>query len=671
MSRKGLMAVEALSDISKFLNASKPPENHLDNALRILGTSTSAVGVALYKKVFTDQVEFTLKCLGVWNSKIVDRSSEDWYLDISQVKRFPGEWWPILEADEILQIDHTSSLSFKRSVNLTFIPILIEGNLFGFLCLKDSRGCILSASRRIYLKAVSRIFELWVSKLNITKRLNDYLDSMPTPVLVMDGNGVVTGWNRPSEEMTGWRAEEILGKGDYAQAIPYYGEPRPTVSNLILNPDPEWEAGYLEFRRVENSVYSLSYCPGVPGGGAFVSCKTSKIFDINNRLWGTVHTVRDVNRERQIEKNLQRSESMYRTIANFAGVGIMLFRRNRVLYCNEQFLKFIGKKDEEICLDDLVKWIHPHDRTETNQRLDNLFEGIPTTDRFEFRAQSREGSRYYRCNAAVMDYEDQPTVHLILDDITEQKELAHKARLNELRMYHDDRLTALGTMAAGIAHELNQPLNTIRVITDGFLFGREEGWVLDHEELYDNLEMVSKQVLRMSDVIQNIRNFAREDRGQNEDDVDPNDAVQNVFSMIGRQIEVHGIQVKKYLLADIPPIKANLNRLEQVVMNLIVNARQALDDCSHDSKELWVRTGKEDGHIFIEVGDNATGIPEPFLTKVFDPFFTTKEVGQGTGLGLTISQTIMSEFKGRIEAFNNSKGGATFLVTAPVSGGRR
>ena len=267
-----------------------------------------------------------------------------------------------------------------------------------------------------------------------------------------------------------------------------------------------------------------------------------------------------------------------------------------------------------------------------------------------------------------MEYEDRSTIQFILDDITEQKELADKARLNELRLHHDDRLIALGTMAAGIAHELNQPLNTISVVADGLLYGRDEGWPLDHEELFEGLEMISRQVVRMSEVIQNIRNFARDDKRKANEDVNANEAVANVFAMVGRQLEVHDIMVHKIMVPDLPAIKANLNRLEQVIMNLIVNARQALDECRHDGRELWVRTGRQNGLVLVEVGDNATGIPSDILPKIFDPFFTTKEVGKGTGLGLTVSQSIMAEFKGRIDVFNNEKGGATFMVTAPACG---
>ena len=222
-------------------------------------------------------------------------------------------------------------------------------------------------------------------------------------------------------------------------------------------------------------------------------------------------------------------------------------------------------------------------------------------------------------------------------------------------------------MAAGIAHELNQPLNTIRVITDGTLYGRDQGWELDEKELFEGLEMISKQILRMSNVIQNIRDFAREDRGKCEM-INPNDAIKNVLSMIGKQFEAHGIQIDIELQPDLPPLESNVNNLEQVIMNLMVNARQALEEHRKRNKRLWIKTGYRYDQIFIEVGDNAAGIPDDLMLKIFDPFFTTKDAGKGTGLGLSISQTIVSDFNGTLKAFNNDEQGATFFITAPCAG---
>lgn len=238
--------------------------------------------------------------------------------------------------------------------------------------------------------------------------------------------------------------------------------------------------------------------------------------------------------------------------------------------------------------------------------------------------------------------------------------------MGELGAYHSDRLAALGILAAGIAHELNQPLNTIRVVTDGFLFGRTEGWPLDPEELYEGLEMISRQVARMDQVIRNIRDFAREECDKKGEGAQVNEAIENVFSIIGRQIEAHGIRVERNLDPDLPPLDAPLGAIEQVVMNLIVNARQALDAVSCDHKVLSVSTSRQGRDIMIEVCDNGGGIPSELMEKIFDPFFTTKAAGNGTGLGLSICRSIVNKFNGRIEASNNDKGGATFTVLVPA-----
>jgi len=437
----------------------------------------------------------------------------------------------------------------------------------------------------------------------------------------------------------------------------------------MLQPNQYWESTYHELHMKGDEAFVLAYCKGLPGGGAFLNGKTAILYDSNERIWGTIHSVRDITRERQIEKNLHHSEAMYRAITDFAGVGIMFFSKKTVFYYNDHFSDLLGLSDSKITLNSFIDWIYYEDQKKVTKRFEHLFQHSNEITRFEFRAQQGEGLRHYSGYAQIMEYEEQSTAHLIIDDITDQMELARQVKINELKLYHEDRLTALGVMAAGIAHELNQPLNTIRIVTDGFLFGRDKGWNLDEEELFESLEMVSNQAVRMSKVINNIRNFAREDLPSSAcGNINANEAIENVFSIIGRQIEVHDIQVKKDLMADLPPLKANLSRLEQVIMNLIVNSRQALDECHQDNKNIWVRTGVKNKSLFIEVSDNATGIPDDLKLKIFDPFFTTKEAGKGTGLGLSITQSILAEFKGQIEVLNNEKGGATFKAIFPING---
>lgn len=351
-----------------------------------------------------------------------------------------------------------------------------------------------------------------------------------------------------------------------------------------------------------------------------------------------------------------------------AGVGIALFDRVKILCWNRYFPEAMGLPGKGFSRDDFLDRIHPEDRPDVLRRMEQLFNGDKSGFLFDLKAGPEGKNRFFRAAMQIMDNEGSPAVHLTLTAAVHPSEPARAARINELKLYHEDRLAALGTMAAGIAHELNQPLNTIRVVTDGFLYGRVEGWPLEQEELFEGLEMISRQVMRMDKVIRNVRNFAREGHGQAAENVSVNEAIENVFTMIGKQVEAHGIRVERDLDPELPMIRTTLNELEQVVMNLIVNARQALDETSRPQKVLRIHTRSEGGVVFIEVSDNATGIPEEFLEKILDPFFTTKASGKGTGLGLSICQSIVSKFGGGIEVFNNESGGATFVVRAPATG---
>jgi len=563
---------------------------------------------------------------------------------------------------------HDAEVPLPPWFRLHFKKLFLGDELFGFLVYSSKNETNDEAQHGSFLDAAAGIFELWIKNIDEQKRLKDILNYLPQPTFLMNLEEEITFWNPATETMTGWKAGDIVGKPRYESGIPFYGERRPMVGNLIMYPDPRWEVLYHQFRSDERGdvVFSLAFCKALYGVGAYLGTKTARLYDVNGRLCGSIHTVRDLTLERRMEKSLQRSESMYRAIADFAGMGIMLAGENKIIYCNKQLKDFLGIDEEhDIYLEDFLSWVLPEHRNVVTKRLPVLSSGGEGPVRFEFK--SREG-RDYRALAQRIEYEGKTGVHLILDDITELKLMAEKARLNELRLYHQDRLTALGTMAAGIAHELNQPLNTIRVVTDGFLFGREEGWDLDEDEFFESMEMVSRQVLRMTDVIQNIRDFSREDREGLLCDVDANQAFKNVFSMIGRQLEAHGIDVQKDLDLELRPIRANLHRLEQVIMNLLVNARQALDRCEGYRKIIRVGTSAANGRIFIEVSDNAGGISSKIQDKIFQPFFTTKDAGMGTGLGLSICQSIIAEFNGCFEVYNNEMGGATFIVILPAGG---
>ena len=656
------MTARATAQICSFLKKAQPNDTNLRESLRVISEYLAANGSVLLRLKHDDETEGRqIEDIGSWPSADMCAPSLD-------SMAIPESVWQTLKKGEMIPFC-PSCENPGSPTSFLLLPIFLEDHLSCLIALRGlEKNCVTQEARQ-FLEGVINLFELWLSKMNVSKRLDDLINFLPYAVIGVDIQGNVTVWNSAVEQMTGWKSSRVLGKGNYEYAPAFYGIRRPAMCDLILHPDPRWLATYTEYREEGDVVHSSIFTPALGGTGAFVTSITGRMRDINGRVYGSLHMVRDVTRERQIESKLQSSESMFKTITDYAGLGIALFQKGTALYYNERFESLLGISGREIRLSDLIEAVDPNDQKEIQSRLNSIFQGTEKGPlRMDLNVKLGNRQRYYSSYSQILDYEGQPTICFVLDDTTEQKELERKVRLNELKMYHEGRLTSLGIMAAGIAHELNQPLNTIRVVTDGFLFGRDEGWSLDPDELYEGMEMISSQVQRMSEVIRNIRNFAREDREEEYSDVDVNRTIENVFSMIGRQFEAHGITVHKNLANGLPPVMAHSNRLEQVIMNLLVNARQALDECNREHKELWITTKQTNQSVYIETIDNATGIPNPLIDKIFDPFFTTKEVGQGTGLGLTISKSIIREINGTIEVSNNAHGGATFLITLPSLG---
>ena len=213
-------------------------------------------------------------------------------------------------------------------------------------------------------------------------------------------------------------------------------------------------------------------------------------------LRGSVHMIQDVTHEHELEKSLSRAEKMYQGISEFAGVGIAFLDMERIHSANDTFLDLMELQR------DAKKAGFIFERIELNasENVETLFAHMLETRadpvRFEFVSfLPGKGRRDFQAYVQGVNLEGRQVLHLVIIDITESKEMERRKNLYQMRMYHGDRLTALGTLSAGIAHELNQPLNAIRVVADGILFGREQGWKLDEEEVYENARIISRQTV--------------------------------------------------------------------------------------------------------------------------------------------------------------------------------
>jgi len=270
----------------------------------------------------------------------------------------------------------------------------------------------------------------------------------------------------------------------------------------------------------------------------------------------------------------------------------------------------------------------------------------------------------------------------IIRDITQRKaEEARKAAEEELTeqrvlSMRSDRLRSLGEMAAGIAHELNQPLQGVRGMAEHLSISITRGWELTEEKIQDKASEIMNQADRMVHIIEHIRMFAGESGKPERRLVQINNVVRSSTDLLGTQFRSRGIELKCELMEELPLVSVNPFSLEEVLINLLVNARDALEEgaktnSGSEPAQILLRTlldeADSEKRVKIEVIDSGVGIPKHVLDKVFDPFYTTKGPDRGTGLGLSISKSIVEDFGGAIHIQSVPGSGTTVTISLPVA----
>ncbi|MEW6219005.1 MAG: response regulator [Thermodesulfobacteriota bacterium] len=261
-------------------------------------------------------------------------------------------------------------------------------------------------------------------------------------------------------------------------------------------------------------------------------------------------------------------------------------------------------------------------------------------------------------------------------DISSRKRLEEKmlaVREREMRqamLVHGGRLTALGEMAAAMAHEINQPLSVISVTLQRWQILAGRG-CLDQGQMMAEVGQLRRNVQRLSDIIDHVRLLSRSE-GQESATVDLNGVVHQALSLCSTQLRVRGIEVAQDLAPCLPPVSAVAQELEQVVINLLSNARHALEDRLRSQPQhparIAIRSSSRGAAVALQVEDNGGGVPAAFAERIFEPFFTTKPCERGTGLGLHIAATIMAKHGGRISLHNEPGQGACFELVLPAAG---
>ncbi len=377
-----------------------------------------------------------------------------------------------------------------------------------------------------------------------------------------------------------------------------------------------------------------------------------------------VGVARDITERRAIERALRESEENYRLVfeSRLDGVFVIDAETMRVVLANQVVAEMYGfDSPEEVIGLDPLDFVHPDDRESALQSIakDMFEEDKKEID--EFRSITKDGREIWISTIGTkMDFAGRLVGLVSIRDITSQKQAESEKRELEQQLQLTGRLAAVGELAAGVAHELNNPLAAVQAFAQ-LLAGKEDL----EETVRKDIDTIYREAQRATRITSNLLSFARRHKAERTL-LNINEVLENSIELHAYRMRVNNIELELDLDRSLPKTMADYYQMQQVFVNIVTNAEQAMSS-SHGSGKLVVTSRQVDGKLQIEFADNGPGIPEESLDRIFDPFYTTKDVGKGTGLGLSICYGIVQEHGGMLSVRSHPGYGATFTVELPLT----
>jgi PAS domain S-box-containing protein len=580
------------------------------------------------------------------------------------------------------------------------------------------------------------------------QQMADIINFLPDATFAINLEGKVIFWNRAIEVMTGVKAEDIIGKGNFEYAVPFYNDRRPIIIDLVFKAEEKLNGeSYLFLKRLEeNSLIGETFCPALGEAGAYLWAKATPLYDINGNIIGAIESLRDITDRKQAEKELQKvrieleKRVEERTAELAEAVKALRFeiadrKRAEAALAEEKELLSVTLHsigDGVITTDTLgkVSSINRVAEEITGWRQMEV-EGKPLASIFQILINekmsktcenplekvlksekeggitghnvliARDGTRkIISANAAPIRDKKHNIVGyvIIFRDITKQKKVEAQLALSQ-------KLQSIGQLAAGIAHEINTPMqyigDNVRFLQDAFkdiytlqqdykqlmnelenvkVFGplineitkKEKELDVTYliEEIPRAIEQTLEGVERVTKLVLAMKDFAHP--GKKEKKLaDINKAIERTVT-ISRNEWKYVAELETNLEPGLPLIYCVVDEINQVILNMIVNAAQAIKEAVNKGSlakgKITVTTKKDKNFVDILIRDNGTGIPRAMIDKIFDPFFTTKEVGKGTGQGLAIAHDIIvTKHKGNIQVESEMGKGTMFTIRLPIN----
>lgn len=463
----------------------------------------------------------------------------------------------------------------------------------------------------------------------------------------MDLNGAYTYCSPQIEKLWGLDPEEMLGK---------------TPFDLLPPEDREQAIKAFSALLESSSPFTNMQMRSLDGTGRIVFLEISGVpfFDTAGRQCGYRGITRDITERKKVEDSLRESEQKHRLLFESMGSGAVYYdKKGKLLLINKNGAEDLGGKPEDF----IGK--HVHDIFDKNQ-ADLILGRIKSTIKdktvtfFEDALDLGAGSRIYATSYNPIFGLNGETIgiQIIADDITERKEAEERERQLQQELNLASRLATVGQMASGIAHEINNPLTGV-IGFSGLLLKKDLP-----DDIRKCVNVIYEGGKRVASIIDRMLTFARQYKPERTS-ININEIIETTLAMRAYEMKSSNIKVTTKFAADIPLTFADAGQLQQVFLNIILNAEMEMR-LAHGKGTLTVKTERINNTLRVSFKDDGLGIPKENMGRLFDPFFTTRDPNKGTGLGLSICYSIVTQHGGKIYARSRLGKGATFFVELPV-----
>ena len=554
------------------------------------------------------------------------------------------------------------------------VPIIVNERVLGVIFLGDYQPHAFGQNHLRLMQTLCSNIGVAIENMHLLeaaqesqRRMADIIEFLPDATLVVDREGRVIAWNRAIEEMTGVEAVDMLGKGNFEYALPFYGERKPILIDLVVKSQQELEQNYIQIQRQGSILVGETYVPRLRGNVHYLQATASILRDSRGSHVGAIEIIRDITDHKRVETELRESGEKLRLIFENAFDGISIYEekpdeeKRILLDCNERYCQMAGRSKEELLV--------THDTRVIQIDLGVASEGFgwePISAGRAFsgvfswiRPDGRENIIEY--NAAPTRVKNRYFTIGIDRDVTERRRVQEELR--QAKEMAEAATQAKSAFLANMSHELRTPLNAIIGFTR--IVRRKAEGVLPEKQT-ENLEKVLISAEHLLNLINTVLDIAKIEAGRM--DVLVADfrvaALIDLCANTALPLLNPAVVLEKQVDERLSTIYSDQDKIRQIILNLLSNAAKF----THQGK-ITLAARPDGDNLCISVTDTGIGIGKEALPRIFKEFqqadtSTTRQYG-GTGLGLSISRNLARLLRGDLTVESEPGQGSTFTLTIP------